>query len=86
MSKTTHPMLGIEMKKTYHVHINPNPHHRSPSFPMTESGPRFNVQRIHRGNMEEWGTVDFNCDSRLRLWLYLLWLRLRGYRRDERKW
>ena len=74
------------MLKTYHVHENPRPHERSPSFPGVDSGCRWHVQTIHRGPDWEGGCVRFGTCSRLRLWLYIAWLRMGGYRRDERKW
>jgi hypothetical protein len=82
------------MKKTYHVHINQKPHADSLGIMWgcdfrgspSNSGHIYNVQRIHRTENTSFGVVDWGTCDKWKLWLYLRWLNLRGYRKDEREW
>ena len=83
--------------KNYHVHENFNPHvydrkkgvclqYKCKKQMGVNNGHRFNVQRVFTGEKYRSGVVVFGTCSRKRLWLYLLWLNLKGYRKDKRKW
>jgi hypothetical protein len=79
MKKNYHmrEMIG----KTYHTHVNLKPHF--PSKNESNTGCKYHVQRIHRGKDWRSGIIDFGTCSRLKLWMYLLWLKLHGYRKDK---
>lgn len=92
--------MGETIVKTYRVHVNPAPHtddfyfhpakqrrcHETAPNWRGDNGHRYNVQRIRRKKGWESGVTDFGTCSKLRLYLYLLYLRLMGYRKDERRW
>jgi len=70
-------------EKTYHVHVNPNPHEKGMG---ADSGCKYNVQKIKTGKNWRYGVVDFGTCSRIKLWFYLRWLNLHGFRKDKEKW
>jgi len=70
------------MQKTYHVHLNPK------AKEDYHFGSYYHVQRMHidKAEKSEYGTMDYGTNSRVKLFLHLLKLRLQGYRKDQRKW